>query len=134
MLGGCLRFRQAEFAVLVFLRVHANAVIARLIVAVLTATPLRSCHQEQCSPSVASACSTNRAGNASSRAARLMAGGPGIGVGARSPVSRRRFTHRLIVGSETSKTTAASRRDISPSTARTTRQRRASEYGFMPQA
>lgn len=47
-----------------FFRVHPRAVIARLIVAALTAIPDVSSHQEQCSSSVASAWVVRRAGSA----------------------------------------------------------------------
>src|SRR5687768_7104671 len=117
-----------------FFRVHSKAVIARLIVAVLTSVSAVSRHQAQCSSSVASACSASRAGNASSSASRLIAGGPGIGFGARSPVARRCFSHRLIVGSETANVSTASARLIPRSTAPTTRRRKSSEYGLIPEA
>jgi hypothetical protein len=107
-------------------------VIARLIVAVLTSPPVRSCHQEQCSSNVASACSTRRSGSASSNASRLTATGPGIGFGASVPVSRRCFNHRLIVGSETRNIVTTSDRFVPRSTAPTTRSRRSSEYAFIP--
>ncbi len=108
--------------------------IARLIVAVLTSTSAVAHHQEHCSSSVASPYSANRAGKASSSASRLRAGGPGIGFGANSPVSRRRFNHRLTVGSETVNVSTTSARFIPRSTAATTTRRRSSEYGFIPQA
>ena len=132
MLGWRGRFRQATFAVLGFFRVHVRAVIARLIVAVLTSPPVRSCHQEQCSSSVASACSTSRSGSAASSASRLTAGGPGIGFGASAPVSRCCFNHRLIVGSETANVATTSARFVPRLTAATTRSRKSSEYAFIP--
>jgi hypothetical protein len=109
-------------------------VIARLIVAVLTSPPVRSCHQEQCCSSVASACSASRAGRASNSASRLSAGGPGIGFGASTPVSRRCFSHRLIVGSDTANVSTTSDRLVPRSTAATTRSRKSSEYAFIPLA
>jgi hypothetical protein len=109
-------------------------VIARLIVAMLTSPPAVWLHQEQWASSVASACAASRAGNASSNASRLRAGGPGIGFGARSPVSRRCFSQRFIVANDTANVCTASARFIPPSTAATTRSRKSSEYGFIPTA
>ena len=108
--------------------------MARLIVAVLTSTVAVSRHQEQCSSRVASDRSASRAGSASSSASRLLAGGPGIGFGASFPVSRRCFNQRLIVGSDTANAPTTSDRLVPRSTAATTRSRKSSEYGFIPQA
>ena len=74
---------------------------ARLIVAVLTATPDTSRHQEHCSPSVASAWLTSRSGSAAINASVFTATGPGTGRRARLPVSRFNRSHRVIVGTET---------------------------------
>jgi hypothetical protein len=109
-------------------------VIARLIVAVLTSPPVVSCHQEQCSSSGASACSAKRAGSAAINASRLIGDGPGIGLGASPPVSRRCFSQRLIVGSETANVSTTSDRVAPRSTAATTRSRKSFEYGFIPTA
>ena len=108
--------------------------IARLIVAVLTVPPVVSSHQVQCSSSVASACSANRAGSASAKASPLTATGPGIGFGARLPVSRCCFNHRLIVGSDTRNVVATADLAVPVATAATTRSRKSSEYAFMPLA
>ena len=108
--------------------------IARLIVAVLTVPPVVSAHQAQCSSSVASACSANRAGSAATNASPLTATGPGIAFGANAPVSRRCFNQRLIVGSDTRNVTTTSDRFVPRSTAPTTRERKSSEYGFIPEA
>ena len=107
---------------------------ARLIVAVLTSTPDTSRHQEQCSSNVASACSATRSGSAANNAIILTAGGPGTGVGASPPVCRFNRSQRVIVGTETAKRHATSARGIPLATADTTRQRKSSEYGFIPQA
>ena len=106
--------------------------IARLIVAVLTVTPVASSHQAQCSSRVASACSASRAGSAAANASPLTATGPGIGFGARLPVSRCCFNHRLIVGTDTRNVPATSDRAVPLVTAATTRSRKSSEYAFTP--
>ena len=107
---------------------------ARLIVAVLTAIPDASRHQEHCSANVASACSTSRAGSAAITASVFTATGPGTGFGARLPVSRFNRSHRSIVGTDTAKVAATSSRGVPIATARTTRSRRSSEYAFMLRA
>ena len=107
---------------------------ARLIVAVLTATPDASRHQEQCSSNVASACSASRSDSAAITASVFTAAGPGTGFGASPPVSRFNRSHRVIVGTDTANLAATSSRGVPIATARTTRSRRSSEYGFMHQA
>jgi len=87
-------------------------VSARLIVAVLTSTPDASCHQEQCSANVASACSASRSGSAAITAAVFTATGPGTGFGARLPVSRFNRSHRMIVGTDTTNLAATSSRGV----------------------
>jgi hypothetical protein len=103
-------------------------------VAVLTVPPVASPHQRQCSSNVASACSASRAGSARTSASPLTATGPGIGFGARLPVSRFKRSHRVIVGTDTTNRAATSSRGVPIATARTTRSRRSSEYAFMHQA
>jgi len=117
-----------------FFRVWPNRVSARLIVAVLTSTPDRSCHQAHCSANVASARSTRRPGKASMSAPIFTAGGPGTGFAASPPVSRRRRTHRVIVGTDTEKRSATSSRRSPRSIAAITRSRKSSEYGLMHEA
>ena len=107
---------------------------ARLIVAVLTATPDASRHQAQCSPNVASACSSSRSGSAAITASVFTATGPGTGFGARLPVSRFNRSHRSIVGTDTASSAATSLRGVPIATARTTRSRRSSEYAFILEA
>ena len=102
--------------------------------AVLTATPETPRHQEHCSAKVASACSARRPGSAATNAAVLTATGPGTGLGAGLPVSRRCRSQRSMVGSDTAKVAATSARGVPRDTARTTRHRRSSDYGFMPTA
>ena len=106
---------------------------ARLIVAVLTASPDTPRHQEHCSARVASARSARRAGRAAITASSLLAGGPGTGFGARPPVSRFNRSQRVIVGTDTANCRATSSRGVPNVTARTTRQRKSSEYGLMLQ-
>ena len=108
--------------------------MARLIVARLTAWPETACHQAQCSANSASGRAARRAGRAAGSPAVFTAAGPGTGFGATPPVSRRRRSHRLIVGSDTVNTRAASARGIPRSTAATTRRRKSSLYGLMPTA
>lgn len=108
--------------------------MARLIVAVLTSTPVASCHHEHCAASVASAWSARRAGKAASSAFIFTDGGPGTGFGASPPVSRFNRNHRVIVGTDTANRIATSSRGIPLDTATTTRHRRSSEYGFIPKA
>src|SRR5215216_2933216 len=117
-----------------FLRVHPSRVSARLIVAVLTSAPETSRHQEHCSAKVASERAARRSGKATTRGSVFTATGPGTGFGARLPVSRRCRNHRSMVGTDTAKAAATSRRGVPFDTARTTRHRRSSEYGFIPTA
>ena len=62
------------------------------------------------------------------------AGGRGTGFGASPPVSRFCRSHRSILGTDTANIAATSSRGVPIATARTTRSRRSSEYGFMLQA
>ena len=59
---------------------------------------------------------------------------PGTGFGANPPVSRFCRSHRSILGTDTANIAATSSRGVPIATARTTRSRRSSEYGFMLQA
>jgi hypothetical protein len=102
-------------------------VSARLIVAVLTATPDTSRHQAHCSANVASARSASRSGKACRSDPSFTAGGPGTGFAASPPVSRRRRTHRVIVGTVTEKRTATASRRAPWSIAAITRSRKSSE-------
>ena len=72
------------------------------------------------------------AGRASSRTAPFLAGGPGFGFASTSPVSRRRLSQRLMVGTETPKTSATSLLGIPRSTASSTLSLKSLEYGFIP--
>ena len=107
---------------------------ARLIVAVLTVTPVASRHQAHCSDKVASAWSTNRSGSPATSASVFTATGPGTGFGASLPVSRFKRSHRVIVGTDTANIAATSSRGVPIVTARTTRSRKSSEYAFMLKA
>ena len=62
------------------------------------------------------------------------AGGPGTGVAASPPVSRRRRTHRVTVGIDTEKRPATSARRSPRSIAAITRSRKSSEYGLIQEA
>ena len=121
-----------SLAPMVFFRVQSSRVSARLIIAVLTSTPDTSRHQQQCSSKVASARSAKRSGRAAIRACVFTAGGLGTGFGASPPVSRFSRSQRSIVGTDTRKRAATASRDVPISTARTTRQRKCSAYGFIP--
>lgn len=61
----------------------------------------------------------------------LQWGPPGDGFGSTSPVSRRRFNQRLMVGKDTEKVFATSSLGVSLSTAASTLILRSFEYGFM---
>lgn len=61
-------------------------------------------------------------------------GRPGDRFKAKVPVSRRCFSHRLIVASDTAYRHTTSSRGIPLSTAATTRYRRSSEHPLIPQA
>ena len=117
-----------------FFRVWSSRVSARLIVAVLTATPDASCHQEQCSSNVASARSASRSGSAAMHGVRLHRHRPRHRL--RRQPSRSCFnrSHRSMVGNDTSNSPPPSSRGCPRSTALTTRSRKSSEYGFIPTA
>jgi hypothetical protein len=121
------RFRQAEFAVLVFFRVQPSRVTARLIVGPEIRTPKSAAYQAQCSANVASGATASRVGSTSRNLAVLIGGRPRRGRGASAPVSRRKATYRFTVARPTSKTRAASLRVIPPSTAAMIRDRKSSE-------
>jgi hypothetical protein len=62
----------------------------------------------------------------------FLEGLPGIGSGSTSPLSRRLFSHRFMVGIETEKVFATSSLGVPASTAESTLNLRSFEYGFMP--
>jgi hypothetical protein len=62
------------------------------------------------------------------------AGGPGTGFAASPPVSRRRRTHRVMVGTATEKRSATASRRSPRSIAAITRSRKSSEYGLIQEA
>lgn len=105
--------------------------IPRHTVAVDTFTPWTSSNAWQCSASVGSESFSSRAGSHSLSKAPFLAGGPGIGEGATSPVSLRRLSQRLIEGTQIPKTRATSLRGILPSTASNALSLRSLEYGLM---
>ena len=62
----------------------------------------------------------------------FLEGLPGIALGSTSPVSRRLFSQRFMVGTDTEKVLAASSLGTPRSTAESTLTLRSFEYGFMP--
>lgn len=85
----------------------------------------------RCASRVRSSLAGRWEGSHSFRAASFTEGLPGTGLGSTSPLSRRRRSQRLIVGSETEKVSAISSRGLPASTAASTRIRRSMEYAFM---
>ena len=74
------------------------------------------------------------AGSHSRKAAPFMEGLPGRGPVSTSPVSPRRFSQRLIVASDTPKTSTTSLRGMPRSMADRTLRLKYFEYAFMSQA
>src|SRR6266516_106498 len=72
-----------------FFRVHPRAALARLMLAVLTATPCSAWNRRQCSSRVASGWASNWALKWACNTAPFLAGRPGIASGKTWPVSRR---------------------------------------------
>src|SRR6266700_3087090 len=72
-----------------FFRVHPRAALARLMLAVLTATPCSAWNRRQCSSRVASGWASNWALKWACNTAPFLAGRPGIAFGKTWPVSRR---------------------------------------------
>lgn len=62
----------------------------------------------------------------------FLEGRPGIALGSTSPLSRRLFSHRFMVGIDTEKVSATSCLGLPASTAGSTLNLRSFEYGFMP--
>ncbi len=97
------------------------------------ATPRASSNASRCSSRVRSGFAPRWDGSHSSRTAPLSGGRPGIGLGSTSPVSRRRLSQRLMVGTDTEKVLATFSLGFPSSTAASTRSLRSLEYGFMPE-
>jgi hypothetical protein len=62
----------------------------------------------------------------------FLEGLPGIALGCTSPVSRRLFNQRFMVGTDTEKVFATCSLGVPESTAESTLNLRSFEYGFMP--
>ncbi len=97
------------------------------------ATPRASSNDSRCSSSVRSGFASRWDGSHSLRTAPLRGGRPGMGFGSTSPVSRRRLSQRLMVGTDTEKVLVTSSLGVPSSTAASTRNLRSLEYGFMPE-
>jgi hypothetical protein len=91
--------------------------MARLIVASETLVPVRSSNASQCSPSVRSGFFSKYSGSHAPSAAPFTEVRPGMGLGSTSPVSRRRLSQRLMVGTDTEKVFATSCLGVPLSTA-----------------
>jgi hypothetical protein len=107
-------------------------VIARLIVAWLTRTPLVASHHRQCSSSVASGRSDRRVPSAARKPRVFTAGGPDRRDCARLPVSRCRRRQRVSVAVDTPNSRITSGRGVPRSSASSARIRKSREYAFMP--
>jgi hypothetical protein len=111
----------AGAAGLVFRVQPRSRMITRLIVESETCTPWVSAQRAQCSARVSAGCAWSWASNPTRRGPILWADGPGRGDSARLAVSRRRWSQRLMVRSETRNWSATSARGTSRSTASMTR-------------
>lgn len=100
--------------VLLFLGGNPSLLNARHIVVVETARPCASSKSWQCSVSVRSGLARSWEGKRSFSASHLRAGGPGIGRGSTSPISRRILRCRLMVGCETPKVAGNLRPEYPP--------------------
>src|SRR5215217_7867307 len=86
----------------------------------------------RCSSRVRSSFASRCLGSHSLSIAPFLEGLPGIGPGSTSPVSRRLFIQRFMVGIDTEKVLATSSLGVPASTAASTLNLRSFEYGFMP--
>src|SRR3954454_2169303 len=102
------------------------------MVGVDTASPKRSSKASRCSSRVRSSLASRCSGSHSLSIAPFLEGLPGIGSGSTSPVSRRLFSQRFMVGIDTEKVLATSSLGVPASTAESTLNLRSFEYGFMP--
>jgi len=101
-------------------------------VEVETVSPYSSSKASRCSSSVRSSLASSCLGSQRWSIAPFVGGLPGIGLGWTSPVSRRLFSQRLMVGIDTEKVFATSSLGLPASTAASTLDLRSFEYGFMP--
>jgi hypothetical protein len=102
------------------------------MVEVETLCPNSSSKAWRCSSRVRSSLASRCCGSHSLSITPLLEGLPGIGLGLTSPVSRRLFSQRFMVGIETEKVLATSSLGLPESTAASTLNLRSFEYGFMP--
>src|SRR5918993_1044967 len=102
------------------------------MVEVDTSCPNSSSKASRCSSRVRSSLAWRCLGSHSFSIAPFLEGLPGIGSGSTSPVSRRRFSQRFMVGIDTEKVLATSSLGLPASTAASTLSLRSFEYGFMP--
>src|SRR3954454_4560185 len=101
------------------------------MVEVDTASPKRSSKASRCSSRVRSSLASRCSGSHSLSIAPFLEGLPGIGSGSPSPVTRRLFSQRFMVGIDTEKVLATSSLGLPESMAASTLNLRSFEYGFM---
>src|ERR671919_1238595 len=101
-------------------------------VEVETLCPKCSSKASLCSSRVRSSFASRCFGSHSLSRVPFLEGLPGIALGSTSPVSRRLFNQRLMVGIDTEKVLATSSLGVPASTAASTLDLRSFEYGFMP--
>jgi hypothetical protein len=102
------------------------------MVEVETSCPNSSSKAWRCSSRVRSWLASRCSGSHSLSIAPFLGGLPGIAFGWTSPVSRRLFSQRFMVGIDTEKVLATSSLGVPASTAASTLNLRSFEYGFMP--
>src|SRR5215204_261157 len=102
------------------------------MVDVETLCPNSSSKASRCSSRVRSSLASRCSGSHSRSIAPFLEGLPGMGSGSTSPVSRRLFSQRFMVGIDTEKVFATSSLGLPASTAESTLNLRSFEYGFMP--
>src|SRR3712207_2847721 len=100
-------------------------------VEVETVCPNSSSKASLCSSRVRSSLASSCFGSHSLSIAPFLEGLPGIGLGSTSPVSRRLFSQRFMVGIDTEKVFATSSLGLPVSTAESTLNLRSFEYGFI---
>src|SRR5215216_6399258 len=102
------------------------------MVDVETLCPNSSSKASRCSSRVRSSLASRCSGSHSRSIAPFLEGLPGMGSGSTSPISRRLFSQRFMVGIDTEKVFATSSLGLPASTAASTLNLRSFEYGFMP--
>src|ERR687897_1381101 len=102
------------------------------MVEVETSSSKCSSNASRCSSRVRSSFASRCLGSHSSSIVPFLEGLPGIALGSTSPVSRRLFIQRFMVGIDTEKVLATSSLGLPESTAESTLNLRSFEYGFMP--